>query len=144
MITLMLGLIFLRTASSQNLNGIFLTDSCECSSSSEKCEPTGPFILKHQRSTVAIKYGSVQVGVGTLGNNQLDIYLNQSRCKGPWDGETHIAELKCQYQDGIICKTKFRCISGSCLDTTSTIASSTPITRTVSFLFMIGILIMLV
>ncbi|CAF0800714.1 unnamed protein product [Rotaria sordida] len=143
-VILILCFTFLQTISSQNLNGIFLIDSCECNSSTETCEPNGPFILNQKRSTLTVKYGSVQIGVGTLGNNQLDLYLNQNRCKGLWNGKTHLAELKCQHQGGIICTTKLRCLSGSCLDDTSIVISSASIKTTISFLFMIGILIMLV
>ncbi|CAF0807990.1 unnamed protein product [Rotaria sordida] len=143
-VILILCFTFLQTISSQNLNGIFLIDSCECNSSTETCEPNGPVILNQKRSTLTVKYGSVQIGVGTLGNNQLDLYLNQNRCKGLWNGKTHLAELKCQHQGGIICTTKLRCLSGSCLDDTSIVISSASIKTTISFLFMIGILIMLV
>ncbi|CAM4896339.1 unnamed protein product [Rotaria socialis] len=121
-VTLILGFTYLRTISSQNLNGIFLIHECECSSSKETCEPNGPFILNQKRSTLTVKYGSLQIGVGTLGNNQVDLYLNQNRCKGLWDGKNHIADLKCQHQA----------------------ISSAPRKATYSFLFMIGILIMLV
>jgi len=140
--TFILCFIFLRIISSENLNGIFLIDSCKCNSSIETCEPNGPFIFNQQRSTLSVKYGSIQVGVGTLGNNQVDLYLNQNRCKGPWNGKNHVAELKCQHQGGIICTTNVRCISGSCLDDIT--ISSASIISTMSFLLMIGILIMLV
>ncbi|CAF0818594.1 unnamed protein product [Rotaria sordida] len=143
-VTLILCFTFLQIISSQNLNGIFLIDSCECNSSIETCESNGPFILNQKRSTLTVKYGSVQIGVGTLGNNQLGLYLNQNRCKGLWNEKNHLAELKCQHQGGIICTTKLRCISGSCLDDTSITISSASIKTTISFLFMIGILIMLV
>jgi hypothetical protein len=144
-VTLILCVIFLRTISSQNLNGIFLIDSCKCNSSVETCEPNGPFIFNQKRSTLAIKYGSTQVGVGTLGKNQLDLFLNQNRCKGSWNGKSHLAELKCQHQGGILCATNLRCISGACLDDTSITISSAPMTTTrISILFMIGILIMVV
>ena len=136
---------FLQSISTENLNGIFLIDSCQCNSSTETCEPNGPFMFDQQRSTISIKYGTTQIGVGTLGNNQVDIYLNQNRCKGLWNKETHIAELQCLHQNGIICTTNIRCISGSCLDNTITISSSSSSIRlTISFLLMIGILIMLV
>ena len=143
-VTVILCFLFLRTISSQNLNGIFLIDTCKCNSSIETCEPNGPFIFNQKRSTIAIKYGSTQVGVGTLGNDQLDLFLNQNRCKGLWNRKTHLAELKCQHQGGIICATNLRCISGSCLDDTSIIISSASITTSISYLSMIGILIMLV
>ncbi|CAF3818472.1 unnamed protein product [Rotaria sordida] len=118
-VILILCFTFLQTISSQNLNGIFLIDSCECNSSTETCEPNGPFILNQKRSTLIVKYGL-------------------------WNGKTHLAELKCQHQGGIICTTKLRCLSGSCLDDTSIVISSASIKTTISFLFMIGILIMLV
>ncbi|CAF1071694.1 unnamed protein product [Rotaria sp. Silwood1] len=143
-ITLILYFLFLQTVSSQNLNGIFLIDSCQCNSSTETCEPNGPFILNQKRSILAVKYGSVQIGNGTLGNNQLDLYLNQNRCKGSWNGKNHLAELKCQHQGGVVCTAKLRCLSGLCLDDTSIVISSASIRTTLSFLFMISILIMLV
>jgi hypothetical protein len=143
-VTVILCFIFVRTIASQNLNGIFLIDSCKCNSSIETCEPNGPFIFNQKRSTLGIKYGSTQVGVGTIGNDQLDLFLNQNRCKGLWNRKTHIAELKCQHQGGIICATNLRCISGSCLDDTSIIISSASMIKSISYLSMIGILIMLV
>ncbi|CAF0848395.1 unnamed protein product [Adineta steineri] len=143
-ITLTLCLSFLPIISSQNLNGIFLIDSCKCNSSAETCEPSGPFIFNQQRATVAIRYGSQQVGIGSLGKNQLDLYLNQNRCKGLWNGKTHSAELKCQHKGGIMCTTNLRCLSGLCLDETKIIISSSSIKRNISYLFMISILIMLV
>lgn len=121
-IVILLGSLII--VSNANLNGIFVIDSCECDSPNEKCESNGPFIFDQQRSTVAVRYGAVQVGVGTLGSNRLDLYLNQNRCKGLWNGKSHLAELKCQHKDGIICATKLRCVSGSCLDDTSTTSSS--------------------
>jgi hypothetical protein len=121
-IVILLGSLII--VSNGNLNGIFVIDSCECDSPNEKCESNGPFIFDQQRSTVAVRYGAVQVGVGTLGSNRLDLYLNQNRCKGLWNGKSHLAELKCQHKDGIICATKLRCVSGSCLDDTSTTSSS--------------------
>jgi hypothetical protein len=143
-VTFILCFTFLKTISSQNLNGIFIIDSCKCNSSAETCEPTGPFIFNQKRSTLAVRYGSQQVGVGSLGKDQLDLYLNQNRCKGLWNRKSHFAELKCQHQGGISCTTNFRCISGSCLDDTSIVISSASITTTISYVFMIGILIMLV
>lgn len=107
-----------------DLNGIFVLDSCECNSSNEKCEPNGPFIFDQQRSTVAVRYGATQVGVGTLGSNRLDLYLNQNRCKGFYNSKSRLADLKCQHKDGIICTTKLRCVSGSCLNDTSNVFSS--------------------
>jgi len=122
-------LISFIIVSSENLNGIFVIDSCECNSPNEKCDPNGPFIFDQQRTSVAVRYGAVQVGVGTLGNNRLDLYLNQNRCKGLWNGKTRLAELKCQHQGGTVCVTKLRCVSGLCLDDTSTgISSATKIT----------------
>ncbi len=143
--TFILCLIFFQTISSENLDGIFMIDSCKCNSSIETCEPKGPFLFNQKRSTLSVKYGSTQIGIGTLGKNKLDLYLNQNRCKGEWNGKNHIAELKCQQQNGIICTTNFRCVSGSCLnDTLITLSSASTITTTISFLFMIGLLIMLV
>ena len=107
-----------------NLNGIFVLDSCECNSPDEKCELNGPFIFDQQRSTVAVRYGATQVGVGTLGSNRLDLYLNQNRCKGLWNGKSRLAEFKCQHPSGAVCATKLRCVSGSCLDDTSASISS--------------------
>jgi hypothetical protein len=121
-IVILLGSLIL--VSNANLNGIFVIDSCECDSPNEKCESNGPFIFDQQRSTIAVRYGAVQVGVGTLGNNRLDLYLNQNRCKGLWNGKTRLAELKCQHKDGIVCATKLRCVSGSCLEDTSSTSSS--------------------
>jgi hypothetical protein len=101
-------------------------------------------MFNQKRSTISVKYGSAQVGVGTSGNNQVDLYLNQNRCKGIWNGKNHVAELKCQHQNGIICATNLRCISGACLDDTTITISSSSIIPTMSFLLMIGLLIMLV
>jgi hypothetical protein len=140
-VTFILCLIFLERISSENLNGIFLIDSCKCNSSTETCEPNGPFLFNQKRSTLSVKYGSSQVGVGTLGNNQVDLYLNQNRCKGSWNVKNRIAELKCQHHDGIICTTNLRCILGSCLNDTA--ISSATIISNMSFLLMIGLLIML-
>jgi hypothetical protein len=131
-IVILLGCSILLT--NANLNGIFVIDSCECDSPNEKCESNGPFIFDQQRSTVAVRYGATQVGVGTLGNNRLDLYLNQNRCKGLWNGKSHLAELKCQHKDGIICSTKLRCVSGSCLDDTTTIINSSATQKTISIL----------
>ncbi len=142
--TFVLCFILIQTISSENLNGIFLMDSCKCNSSIETCEPKGPFLFNQKRSTISITYGSTQIGVGSLGKNQVDLYLNQSRCKGFWNGKNHLAELKCQQQGGIICTTNLRCISGLCLNDTSITSSSISITSTISFLFMINLLIMLV
>ena len=143
-VTIVLSLTILRTISSQNLNGIFLIDSCECNSSSKTCELNGPFTLNQTHSKLAVKYGSKQIGVGTLGDNQLDLYLNQNHCKGSWNGKNHLAELECQHEDDIICVENLRCISGSCLDATSIIISSASITTTLSFLLIISILFMVV
>jgi len=109
----------------------------------EVCEPSGPFVFNQKRSALSVKFGSTQVGVGTLGNNQVDLYINQQRCKGLWNTKTHVAELQCQKQGGAICTTNMRCISGSCLNDTLISASSASMT-TISFLSMIGLLIMLV
>jgi hypothetical protein len=128
-VTFLLCLTITTRISSENLNGIFIVDSCECNSPNEKCEPNGPFIFDQQRSTVAVRYGSTQVGVGTLGNNRLDLYLNQNRCKGLWNRKNRLAELKCQHQDGIVCATNLRCVAGACLDDTPINVSSATITN---------------
>jgi len=145
-VTFLLYLIFLQRIFSENLNGIFLIDSCKCNSSKKEttCEPKGPFILNQNQSKLSIKYGSTQIGVGTLGNNQIDLYLNQNHCKGFWNSTNHLAELKCQHQNEIICTTNLRCILGSCLNDTTIIISSASIISTISFLFMIFVFIMLV
>jgi hypothetical protein len=142
--TFVLCFILIQTISSENLNGIFIIDSCKCNSSIDTCEPKGPFQFDQKRSTISVKYGSTQVGVGSLGKNQVDLYLNQTRCKGLWNGKHHLAELKCQQQGGIICTTNLRCISGLCLNDTLITLSSASINSTISFLFMISVLIMLV
>lgn len=134
-----LSLVSLRLASSQNLNGVFLIDSCKCNSSSEACEPSGPFIFNQKRTTLAIRYGSQQVGVGSLGSSQLDLLLNQKRCKGTWNTKTHSAELKCQHQGGVFCKTNLRCLSGSCLEDTSIVISSAATSATLSGLLVIAV-----
>lgn len=143
-VTFILSFTCLRIVSSENLTGIFLIDSCECNSPSGRCEPHGPFTLNQARSALILKYGALQVGVGRLGNNQLDLYLNQNLCKGAWNRKMHVAELQCQQQSGILCTIQLRCIFGSCLKNSSTAMSSARRKTTISFLFMIGILIMLV
>jgi hypothetical protein len=142
--TFVLLFLLIQTISSENLNGIFIIDSCKCNSSIETCEAKGPFQFDQKRSTISIRYGSTQIGVGSLGKNQVDLYLNQSRCKGLWNGKLHLAELICQQQGGVFCTTNLRCISGTCLNETLTISSSVSINSTISFLFMICVLIMLV
>jgi hypothetical protein len=138
-------LLSLTLVSSENLNGIFVIDSCECNSPDEKCEPNGPFIFDQQRSSVAVRYGAKQIGVGTLGNNRLDLYLNQNRCKGLWNGKSRLAELKCQHSGGVICSTKLRCVSGSCLDDTSiNSSSSATIIKTIFVVPLISSLFMLI
>jgi hypothetical protein len=136
-------LLSLIIVSSENLNGIFVIDSCECNSTDEKCEPTGPFIFDQQRSSVAVRFGAKQVGVGTLGSNRLDLYLNQNRCKGIWNGKSRLAELKCQHPGGTICATKLRCVSGACLDDTSITISSSTIKTISSVLLIISSLLIL-
>ena len=145
--SIVIVILSLTIVTNANLNGIFVTDSCECNSPNEKCEPNGPFIFDQQRSSLAVRYGSVQVGVGTLGNNRLDLYLNQNRCKGVWNGKNHLAELNCKHQDGIICSTKLRCVAGSCLEDTSTnalLSSSSAMTLTLSVVPIIISLFMLI
>lgn len=130
---IILSLILLSHA---DLNGIFVLDSCECNSPNEKCEPNGPFIFDQQRSTIAVRYGATQVGVGTLGNNRLDLYLNQNRCKGSYNGKSRLADLKCQHKDNIVCTTKLRCVSGACLnDDSSVVISAGTKTGITMFLF---------
>jgi hypothetical protein len=141
---LIISLTIVTEISSENLSGIYVIDSCECNSPTEKCEPNGPFILDHQRSSFAVRYGSVQVGVGTLGNNRMDLYLNQNRCKGLWNEKSRIADLKCQHKDDVVCSTKLRCVSGSCVDNRSAIVSSATITTTISLLSIISSLVMLI
>ncbi len=137
-------LISLIIVSSENLNGIFVIDSCECNSSNENCEPNGPFIFDQQRTSIAVRYGAVQVGVGTLGNNRLDLYLNKSRCKGLWNGKNRLAEFKCQHQDGNVCLIKFRCVSGSCLNDDKSMTDSSATKTTIIFVVpMISSLLML-
>ncbi|UJR38220.1 hypothetical protein I4U23_030893 [Adineta vaga] len=145
-VTCLLCITFLQTISCQNLNGVFLIDSCKCNSSAEACDPSGPFIFNQKRSTLGVRYGSQQVGVGSSRNNQVDLYINQNRCKGLWNGKTHSAELKCLHQGGIVCATNLRCLSGSCLDDTSIVISSASFSTSsiFPFLFMIISLIIIV
>ncbi|CAF0859204.1 unnamed protein product [Adineta steineri] len=139
-----ISLTIITQISSENLNGIYVIDSCECSSPTEKCEPKGPFILDQQRTSFAVRYGAVQVGVGTSGNNRLDLYLNKNRCKGSWNGKSRLADLKCQHENGIICSTKLRCVSGACLDDKSNIVASSSMTITTSILSLITSLLILI
>lgn len=140
----LLNLIIVSCVSSNNLSGVFVIDSCECNSPTENCELNGPFIFDQQRSTLAIRYGTVQVGVGALENNNLDIYLNHNRCKGLWNAKSRSAELTCQRQGGITCSTKFRCTSGSCRETRSlNVASSSSIKITFSVVLIISSLVVL-
>ncbi|CAF2640371.1 unnamed protein product [Rotaria sp. Silwood2] len=143
-VLLILSVTYLQTITSQNLNGVFIIDSCQCNSTTETCEPSGPFIINQKRSKLSVKFGSSQIGSGILGNNQLDLYLNQNSCKGLWNERNHFADLRCQHQCGVICTAKLRCISGLCLDDTSIVTQSASIKTRISFLFMIGIVIMLV
>ena len=126
--------------SSENINGIFTVDSCECTSPKETCEPNGPFIVHQQKSSIVIRYGSSQVGTGILGKNRMDLNFNQNRCKGVWNGQTHLLELKCQRQGGIVCSTNLRCLSGLCLTDTSslTLSSSSTSFKIASFLLLIS------
>jgi hypothetical protein len=138
-------IISLTIVTSANLNGIYVIDSCDCDSPSEKCELNGPFIFDQQRSSVAVRYGSVQVGVGTLGNNRLDLYLNQNRCKGLWNGKSRLVELNCKHQGGVMCTTKLRCVAGTCLDEKSNnVLSSSAMTGTFSVVIIISSLFMLI
>ncbi|CAF5004498.1 unnamed protein product, partial [Rotaria sp. Silwood1] len=127
----------------ENLSGIYIIDSCECNAPKENCETNGPFIFDQQRTTLAIRQGTVQVGVGALENDQLDLYFNRNRCKGVWNGKSRLAELTCQRQGGTICSTKLRCMSGSCRDAKSISISSSAITITISVVSIISSLFML-
>ena len=130
MITFVFCLAMVTIIASENLNGIFVIDSCDCDSLSEQCEQKGPFIFDQQRSSLAVRYGSLQIGVGTLDNNRLDLYLNKNRCKGVWNGKTRLAEIKCQHQAGTICTIKIRCVSGACLDNVPTKSMSSAAVKT--------------
>lgn len=117
-LSLVLLLLVISLVFSADLNGIYVLDLCECSSSKEQCEPKGPFIFDQQRSSLAVRYGSIQIGVGTIDtDNRLDLYLNKNRCKGIWNPKNRLAEFKCQQQSGAVCATKLRCVSGTCLET---------------------------
>ncbi|CAF2827333.1 unnamed protein product [Rotaria sp. Silwood2] len=139
-----INLIIIKQISSENLSGIYVIDSCECNSPKENCTSNGPFIFDQQRTTIAIRHGTVQVGVGALENRHLDLYFNHNRCKGLWNGESRLAELKCQRQGGIICSTKLRCVSGLCRDIKSINVSSSAITITISVVSIISSLLMLI
>ena len=117
--------------SAANLNGIYTVDSCECSSAKETCEPTGPFLFDQNKTKLTIKFGPTQIGSGLLSSKGLDITLNQTHCKGSWNIETHVAELKCEHHDGILCATNLRCIVGACLtnETLISLSSSSATTR---------------
>ena len=131
-------LTILSSISGENLNGIYIIDACECTSPTEKCEPNGPFILDQQKSSFAVRFGVTQVGVGTTGNNRLDLFLNQNRCKGLWNSKSRVADLKCQHPRGVVCATRLRCVSGSCLqEKMSPSASSATLTTTVRFVLLI-------
>lgn len=73
-VTFILCFIFIETISCGNWNGIFIIDS-----SIEICEPNEPFMFNQKRSILCVKCDLTQIGVGTLGNNQVDLYLNQNR-----------------------------------------------------------------
>lgn len=115
---LSLFLFSVGVVTSDNLSGIFILDSCECSPTSDApCQLKGPFIFEHQRTSLAVRYGSVQVGVGTVDQDyKLDMYLNENRCKGYWNPKSRLVEFKCQ-QKNAVCATKLRCASGACLQT---------------------------
>ncbi|CAF1214627.1 unnamed protein product [Rotaria sordida] len=140
----LINLIIIIQISSENLSGIYIIDSCECNSPKENCESNGPFIFDHQRTTLAIRQGTIQVGVGALDNNHLDLYFNHNRCKGLWNSRSRLAELTCQRQGGIFCSTKLRCVSGSCRDIKSINISSSAITITMSVVLIISSLLMLI
>ena len=136
---------FFSLAVGENLSGIFVLDSCECSPTSEdSCELKGPFIFDHQRSSLAVRYGSIQIGVGTLDQEQrLDLYFNKNRCKGFWNNKSLLAEFKCQQKDGTICAIKLRCASGTCLSNRAAIElSSSSSTNTISFLIIVPLFVL--
>lgn len=140
----LLYFILLPSISSENLDGIFLIDSCKCNSTTDTCEPKGPFLFNQKRATLSVKYGPTQIGVGSFGKGQVDLYLNRSRCKGLWNKKDHLAEFQCQQNGGVICLTKMRCISGPCLEDISVEVSSASILSTIFSLFVINIFILLV
>ncbi|CAF1298364.1 unnamed protein product [Rotaria magnacalcarata] len=142
-ILLLVNLIIIRQISSENLGGIYVIDACECNSPTENCDLNGPFIFDQQRSTLAIRYGTVQVGVGALENNHLDLYLNHNRCKGLWNGKSRVADLTCQRKGGVICSTKFRCASGACREAKALTATSSAVKTTISALSIINSLFIL-
>lgn len=114
---LLLLTIMVSAASTADLNGIYVLDSCDChvASLDEPCDLKGPFIFDQQRSSVAIRQSTTQIGVGSVDNDdRLDIYLNKNRCKGLWKNQEKIAELKCQHSSGAVCLIKLRCASGTC------------------------------
>ena len=113
---LLITLSIVAHISSENLNGIYVIDGCECTSPTETCEPNGPLIVDQQKASFAVRFGATQVGVGTSRNNRLDLFLNKNRCKGLWNEKHHVADLKCQHSDGVVCATRLRCVSGSCLE----------------------------
>lgn len=140
---LFITLTIFSSISGENLNGIYVIDACECTSPTEKCEPNGPFILDQQKSSFAVRFGVTQVGVGTTGNNRMDLFLNQNRCKGLWNHKNRVADLKCQHPHGVVCATRLRCVSGSCLEERmAPSVSSATLTTTVCFVSLFSSLLL--
>ena len=89
---LLLILNFVLLVSSEPLNGVFIIDSII----DGDCRVNGPLIFDRQSSTIAIRSGAKQIGVGTIDNdNRLDLYLNEQHCKGVWNSVEHLVEIKC-------------------------------------------------
>ena len=87
--------------------------------------------------------------LATLGNNQIDLYLNQNRCKGIWNRKTHLAELTMStFKVELFVQQIFVVSQVYVLnDTSINIVSSSfneKSQQLVLFLLMIGLLIMLV
>lgn len=143
---LMLRFIFclacLNWVSSENLNGIFTVELCQCSAPTEKCEPSGPFILNHKKSSISLNFGPSQVGDGTYVNRRFDLTLNQHHCNGSWNEETHSLQLKCDHSKKVSCLTTLRCLSGSCLENGTTAFINTASARTTTIDYYFGLLIL--
>ena len=100
---------FVCSVFGKDLSGVYIVDA------GEQCDFKGPFIFDQQRSSVAIRFGTTQIGVGSVdADDRLDLYLNKNRCKGLWKSVEHVAELKCQSSSGNVCLAKLRCVSGEC------------------------------
>lgn len=94
----------------RDLSGVYIVEA-----TTENCDLKGPFIFDQQRASVAIRFGTTQIGVGSIDtDNHLDIYLNKNRCKGLWKNSEQVAEFKCQNAAGNVCLAKLRCVSGEC------------------------------